>query len=73
MQKDDQIDRQVFRQTVRHMKKQTEKQIDRHMDRQTGRETNWHPDELTDLKEACKKYHALTAERLPQLDPLPRI
>ena len=25
------------------------------------------------LKEACKKYHALTAKRLPQVDPIPKI
>ena len=23
------------------------------------------------LKDACKKYHALTAKRLPQADPIP--
>ena len=25
------------------------------------------------LMEACKKYHALTAERLPQVDQIPQI
>ena len=25
------------------------------------------------LKKACKKYHALTAETLPQVDPIPQI
>ena len=25
------------------------------------------------LKEACKKYHALTPERLPQVDQIPQI
>ena len=29
--------------------------------------------QYTKLKDACKKYHALTAEWLPQVDPIPQI
>ena len=31
------------------------------------------PSPFLHLKEACKKYTALTTERLPQVDPIPKI